>query len=125
MMDTKPVGWFEIYVEDMARARAFYEAVFGVSLERLPSPDSSDMWMFPGAMDTTNGAAGALVKMDGIAPGPGGTIVYFMCEDAAEEAARAAANGGSVLQEKMSIGEYGSIALVADTEGNVIGLHSN
>ena len=30
-----PVGWFEIYVDDMARAKAFYEAVFGKKLERL------------------------------------------------------------------------------------------
>jgi predicted enzyme related to lactoylglutathione lyase len=24
-----PVGWFEIYVDDMPRAKAFYETVFG------------------------------------------------------------------------------------------------
>jgi hypothetical protein len=27
-----PVGWFEIYVQDMDRAKAFYEMVFGVQL---------------------------------------------------------------------------------------------
>jgi hypothetical protein len=40
------------------------------------------------------------------------------------EAARAAENGGRVFKEKMSIGKYGFIALVFDTEGNMIGLHS-
>ena len=40
------------------------------------------------------------------------------------EAARDAANGGQIVKPKMSIGEYGSIALVQDTEGNMIGLHS-
>jgi uncharacterized protein len=123
-MQVKPVGWFEIYVDDMQRARAFYEGVFGVTLENLPSPDLGEMWAFGGAMDESNGASGALVKMEGFGPGAGGTIVYFICADAAEEAGRAATLGGTVVQEKMSIGDYGFVALVSDTEGNVIGLHS-
>jgi len=35
-----------------------------------------------------------------------------------------ASNGGKIVKEKFSIGEYGHIALVTDTEGNMIGLHS-
>ena len=42
----------------------------------------------------------------------------------AAEAARAASNGGKVVREKTSIGENGFIAMVSDTEGNVIGLMS-
>ena len=30
-----PVGWFEIYVEDMDRAKAFYEAVFDEFADQL------------------------------------------------------------------------------------------
>jgi hypothetical protein len=62
--------------------------------------------------------------MQGVTPGANGTLVYFSCEDCALEAARAAEHGGRVVQEKMAIGEYGFIALVNDTEGNMIGLHS-
>ena len=40
-MQIKPVGWFEIYVQDMKRAKAFYEAVFSMELEKLEGPDSS------------------------------------------------------------------------------------
>lgn len=40
------------------------------------------------------------------------------------EAGRAAEHGGKVVKEKFSIGQYGFIAFVEDTEGNVIGLHS-
>jgi uncharacterized protein len=47
-----------------------------------------------------------------------------MCDDYAVEAARAASSGGTVVQQKMSLGEYGYAAMVSDTEGNVIGLHS-
>ena len=67
------------------------------------------------------GASGARAQMEGVAPGGGGTLIYFSC---AVEAARAAEQGGSVVQEKMPIGESGFIALVNDTEGNMIGLHS-
>lgn len=121
-MKTNPVGWFEIYVQDMARAKAFYEAVFQVSLVQLNNPEL-ELWSFPMAMDRW-GASGALVKMAGVSSGGNSTIVYFSCADCAVEAARAAGAGGQVVREKWSIGEYGFIALVADSEGNVIGLHS-
>src|SRR5688572_18270368 len=116
------VGWFEIYVEDMDRARRFYEAIFEVKLEELPNP-ALKMFAFPMQADFP-GACGALVKYDGKDPGAGGTIVYFSCVDCAQEASRAAANGGQIFKEKFSIGPYGFIALVYDSEKNMIGLHS-
>ncbi len=123
-----PVGWFEIYVADMNRAKAFYEGVLQIKLETLPTPamdEPMEMWMFPGAMDgDTPGCSGALCKMEGCAPGGGGTLIYFSCEDCAAEAGRVTAHGGMVYKEKFPIGEYGHIAIVADTEGNTIGLHS-
>jgi len=124
-MDRNPVGWFEIYVQDMKRARAFYEATLGVSLKKLdtPAPGLSEMWSFP-MKEKAEGAAGALIKMEGFPAGAGGTIVYFSCQDCAQEAARAKTNGGKIKKDKFSIGEWGFIALVEDSEGNVIGLHS-
>ena len=121
-MNINPVIWFEIYVQDMARAKAFYEGVLQVKLERLNNP-AIEMWSFPMAMDKV-GAGGALVKLDGVPSGGSGTIVYFSCADCAVEAARAVAHGGQVQRGKMPIGEYGFIALVVDTEGTMIGLHS-
>ena len=50
--------------------------------------------------------------------------VYFSCGDCAVEVSRAVRNGGRVQKPKESIGQYGFIALVYDTEGNMIGLHS-
>jgi uncharacterized protein len=117
-----PVGWFELYVQDIERAKAFYQKTFQVTLERLESPDI-ELWAFPMRPDLS-GASGAIVKMDGKDSGGGGTIIYFSCADCAVEASRAVQNGGRVQKEKISIGEYGFIALVFDTEGNMIGLHS-
>ena len=115
---------FELYVQDMERAKAFYQNTFQVTLERLESP-GIELWAFPNPMGMdTPGCPGALVKMQGKDSGVGGTIVYFSCEDCAVEASRAVQNGGQVQKEKMSIGQYGFIALVLDTEGNMIGIHS-
>ncbi|MEO7338030.1 MAG: VOC family protein [Caldimonas sp.] len=121
-MRSNPVGWFEIYVQDIDRARKFYEGVLQGKLEQLPSP-GMDMWSFP--METNgSGAAGALVKMDGVPSGGNSTLVYFACDDCAAEAGRVEASGGRIHQPKRSIGQYGFIALAVDTEGNMFGLHS-
>jgi hypothetical protein len=116
------VGWFEIYAQNMNRAKMFYENTFQVTLENLESPDL-EMWAFP-PKHGTPGCAGAIVKMEGKDSGVGGTIIYFVCDDCSAEAARAVQNGGKIQREKFSIGEYGFIALVLDTESNMIGLHS-
>ncbi|GHA15452.1 VOC family protein [Oceanisphaera arctica] len=124
-MKGNAVVWFEIYVADMARARKFYEAVLDVKLEQPDKleGDWPEMWMFPGE-DEGNGACGALVQMNGMSPGGGGTLVYFRCDDCAEQAHKVVASGGQLARDKFAIGPYGFIALAVDTEGNMIGLHS-
>jgi predicted enzyme related to lactoylglutathione lyase len=117
-----PVGWFEIYVQDMARARKFYETVLEGRLEKIDSPDL-EMWSFPMNQDKS-GSGGALVRMPGFPSGGNSTLVYFMCEDCATEEGRVAKAGGKVEKTKFSIGPYGFISLVHDTEGNMFGLHS-
>ena len=121
-MASNPVGWFEIYVQDMGRAKAFYESVFKTQLQKLESP-GVEMWAFP-MQPEANGASGALIRMEGFPSGGNSTIVYFICQDCSIEAKRASTQGGKIFKEKFSIGQYGFIALVTDTEGNMIGLHS-
>jgi uncharacterized protein len=121
-MKPNPVGWFEIYVQDMNRAKAFYEAVFETQLTKLDNPEI-ELWGFPMEMDRM-GSAGALVKIPGVPSGGNSVLVYFSCEDCGVEAARVALNGGSIHKDKFSIGQYGFIALAVDTEGNMFGLHS-
>jgi len=121
-MNSNPVGWFEIYVDDMERAKKFYEAVLGGQLANLESPDI-EMWAFP--MDPEKpGAAGSLVKMEGCEAGGNSTIVYFTSEDCSVEEGRVASFGGEVFKPKFSIGEYGFITLAYDTERNMFGIHS-
>ena len=117
-----PVGWFEIYVQDLERAKRFYQETFQVTLTRLENPDL-EIWAFPLHPDSP-GCPGAIVKMAGKDSGVGGTIVYFSCADCSVEAGRAVENGGRIQRSKFSIGKYGFIALILDPEGNMIGLHS-
>ena len=128
MSSINAVGWFEIYVQDMARAKAFYEQVLGITLESLKVPDGPggeglEMLQFPGDMERY-GANGALCRMPGVPSGPGGTLVYFGCVDCGVEGARVVEAGGKIQRDKMSIGEYGFIVLAVDIEGNMFGLHS-
>ncbi len=120
-----PVCWFEIYVNDMPRAKKFYEALLEVQLSPLGDPNNSTMEMlvFPSDMNQY-GATGTLVKMDGISAGGNSTIIYFGSEDCAIEQARIESAGGKIHQTKMSIGNYGNIVLGIDTEGNMFGIHS-
>ena len=117
-----PVGWFEIYVQDMTRAKAFYTAVFGTEFTHIPS---QDIEIFAFGMDpSSTGSAGALVHMPGFDATGNSVLVYFRCEDCNVEIQKAIAAGGRVQKPKTSIGHNGHIALIIDSEGNMIGLHS-
>lgn len=121
-MKNNPVAWFEIYVQDMQRAKRFYEAVLATRLDKLDSP-GMDMWSFPMDMQTV-GAGGALVRMEGFPSGGNSTLVYFSSDDCAVEESRIVKAGGRIQRPKTSIGQYGFITLAFDTEGNMFGLHS-
>jgi len=121
-MSKNPVGWFEIYVDDMGRAKKFYQDVLQVELQRLEGPDV-EMWTFPMEQQGT-GAAGSLVHMDGFKAGGNSVLVYFMSDDCSVEEARVVPAGGKIQKTKFSIGQYGFITLAVDTEGNMFGIHS-
>ena len=119
------VGWFEIPVEDMERARKFYEEVFDISIS-LHDLGEFKMGWFPMHPDKI-GATGSLVQHDSYIPSAThGVVIYFSCLDVANELGRVEAAGGTIMQEKTQIGDgHGFMALMKDSEGNRIALHSN
>jgi uncharacterized protein len=124
MGSTNAIGWFDIYVDDMDRAVAFYESVFKQKMEKIGDPtDETQMMSFPADMKAY-GASGALVKSDHARPGIGGTMVYFSVEDCSVEESRVVAAKGKIVRPKFSIGEFGWVTLCVDTEGNMLGLNS-
>jgi predicted enzyme related to lactoylglutathione lyase len=119
-----PVGWFEIYVADMQRAKDFYgDVVQATFTESSMSGGDMEMWFFAGD-PMAAGASGGLIRHDMRQPGMEGTLVYFSVDDCAAAIARATARGSTVLVDRLSIGEMGFAGIVTDTEGNSIGLHS-
>jgi uncharacterized protein len=121
-----PFGWVEIYVDDMGRAQLFYETILQQKLIPAELPkDCGDLQMlfFPFDEQWPN-ISGALCKTSQNKPGPGGTMVYIACQDCALELSRVLAAGGQILQGKEDIAPFGFCAIMQDTEGNHVGLHS-
>jgi predicted enzyme related to lactoylglutathione lyase len=112
------IGWFDIPVLDMARAMRFYSTV----LEREIKEE------FPGVAVMTHAkgdVAGCLYKKDGEIPSEHGPLLYFNVPGLLDDAVRLVPGlGGKIVQPKHSIGPYGFRAIVLDSEGNRIALHS-
>jgi hypothetical protein len=122
MKQVNPVGWFDLYVADLDRAKKFYESVFRLTLTELPL-EWGRQALFPFHPDAPN-ISGALVEKKDYRPVAGNTLVYFETEDCLREEEKIAALGGKILTPKMSIGEFGFVSIAMDSEGNTIGLHS-
>ncbi len=124
MTKMNAVAWFDIYVNDLKRAVAFYESVLGQKLEEIVDPTGQSQMMSFSTDMNSYGASGALTKSEHASPGVGGTVVYFAAKDCAVEESRVAEAGGKVVRPKFSIGEFGWVTLCHDTEGNMFGLNS-
>lgn len=121
-----PISWFEIYVDDIQRARKFYESILDIKLTDFSNPMISDeiqMKHFPFDMGKY-GSTGALVQKSGFAAGGNSNIIYFGSNDCKIEEMRIEESGGKIYQTKTSIGEHGFTVLAIDTEGNLFGIHS-
>lgn len=120
------VTWFEIPAENLGRAVAFYEKVFDCRLTRY-TRGPAEIATFP-LIEKVPGAPGALVQSANFgSPSANSTLLYFNAKsgDLQNELSRVAAAGGKILQGKTLVTkENGYMAVILDTEGNRIGLHS-
>lgn len=121
--DVNPVGWFDLYVANLNRAKAFYETVFNITLIDA-SPEWGKQSFFPFNPKNPN-ISGALVEKTDFIPGQNNTVIYFETEDILMVEQRIVNAGGKIVQPKMSIGEFGYISIFIDIEGNTLGLHSH
>jgi predicted enzyme related to lactoylglutathione lyase len=118
----KVISWFEIPALDLGRARAFYETLFGVSLQDYKT-DAQEMAIFPYNRETSTG--GCLKKASAFEPSAIGTLVYLETGTELDTVlSRAAAHGGSVALPRTALPPgQGAYAHIIDTEGNRVGLH--
>ncbi|OAI43034.1 glyoxalase [Verrucomicrobia bacterium SCGC AG-212-E04] len=113
--------WFDIPVRDLDRAIAFYSAVLAVEVKREAYPNFT-IGLLPHGDDDV---AGCLFTADDTKPSMDGILLYFNANGRLEEAVAAAeTHGGRVLEPPHPIGSFGFCAVVADSEGNRIALHS-
>jgi predicted enzyme related to lactoylglutathione lyase len=113
--------WCDIPVLDLNRAIRFYSAVLGAEVKRQEYPGKT-LAVLPHFED---GASGCLFTKEGEKPADHGPLVYLSVEGRLDQAVAAvAANGGKVLQPKHAIGPYGFRAVILDSEGNRVALHS-
>jgi predicted enzyme related to lactoylglutathione lyase len=119
------ISWFEIPSTDLERATRFYEAIFEIKLAPLDL-DNIKMRMFP--LQNPMGVGGAIVDSGGFhkPSTTDGPLIYLNGNpDVQNILNRVEAAGGKVMVPKTDISpEYGSMAVIIDTEGNRIGLHS-
>ena len=115
------IVWCDIPVNELDRAVKFYNAVLDASLKRESFP-GLDLALLPGATDAVSGC---LFKNNDAKPGAEGPLVYLNCSGRLDSAIAAVeANGGKVILSKHQIGPHGFRAVVLDSEGNRVALHS-
>jgi len=124
--DHNVIGWIEIPVETMERAMRFYEAVLDMKLERHPM-GPLDMAWFPWVENAMGSPASLVCHPDHYKSSTDGVLIYFTAfsGDLDNELKRVEPAGGKIIQGKTLIAEdYGYMAIIVDTEGNRIALHS-
>jgi uncharacterized protein len=119
---THAINWFEIPTRNMDAAVRFYEKTLAVTLKREDFGGQPHA-VFPAG--DPKAVSGAIVVAPHLTPGPNGPVIYLNCADGVTAAlARAAAAGAKVVVPHTHIGDNGWIAVVADLDGNHVGLHA-
>lgn len=115
------VVWVDVPVADLDRAASFYAAVLSNTVTKQA---------FNGVhfcvLDHEDGNGGCLVLHPDHIATHSGILVYFNVEGRIRDAVvKAEANGGMVMESVHSMGPHGFRALVLDSEGNRIAVHSS
>jgi uncharacterized protein len=114
------VVWCDVPVADLDRASAFYAEVLNLKVHR----ETFGEFTFA-VLDHQDGNGGCLVPKATEVTSSAGLLVYFNVNGRIREAAALVEkHGGKVLEPPHSIGPHGSRAVVVDSEGNRIALHS-
>jgi uncharacterized protein len=118
------ISWFEIATSDLARAKKFYETIFGIQMIDLDIGTGLKMVMFPTEDGTIGGALNQQPEF--YKPSQEGTLVYLNASpDLQNVLSKVEGAGGTVLVPKTQITEeYGYMAVFIDSEGNRVALHS-
>jgi predicted enzyme related to lactoylglutathione lyase len=126
-MSADTLCWTDIPVSDIDRAVKFYSAVLGQEVRKM-SEGGFEYGLLP--HDEQNASGCLCLGSDSVGdknqPSQTGPLIYLSVEGRLGDAVKAAkANGGKVLAEKQQIGAHGFRAMIIDSEGNRLALHSS
>jgi len=117
------VVWVDIPVTELDRAIAFYSALLDVKVGKEGGPGFS-FGLFPHGDNDVGGCLYVPEAGDN-QPGRTGPLLYLNANGRLDAAIAAAEKGGGkVLQPKHQIGPHGWRAIILDSEGNRVALHS-
>ncbi len=119
-MSQNTICWTDIPVGDLDRACRYYSALLGAEVKA----ESHGPMRFGLLPHYESNVSGCLVKADDNKPSQNGPLVYLSVEGRLDDAIAKARDGGKVVKEKEQIGPYGFRAIIIDSEGNRIALHS-
>ncbi|MDP6685175.1 MAG: VOC family protein [Candidatus Marinimicrobia bacterium] len=112
--------WVDIPVADLDRAKQFYEAVMNI---KVFTEEFGDVRFC--VLDHENGNGGCLVINEKEISSDSGILVYMNVDERIHDAvAKVESSGGSIIEPAKTIGPHGVRAVVLDSEGNRIALHS-
>jgi hypothetical protein len=121
-MSANTVCWVDIPVTDLNRAVKFYSAVLGTPVKLESMGPGQEFGLLPHA---DSNVSGCLAPTKDNKPSQQGPLVYLSVDGRLDDAIKAVGSGGGkVLQPKHPIGPYGYRAIITDSEGNRIALHS-
>jgi len=124
MIQKNAISWFEIQTKDLNRAQRFYEQIFDIKMTPLDL-EEFQMRMFP--IEDQMGVGGTLCYSDSHKPSEThGPLIYLNANpDVQHVLNKVETAGGRIVVPKTQISpEYGYMAVLIDTEGNRIALHS-
>lgn len=110
-------AWVDLAVPDLERAKAFYGPLFGWEFE----VGSAETGYYTQCLRNGERAAAIGSAMPGDDSPPTWTT-YLAAADVNADVARVEGNGGTVLLQPMPVMDFGSMAIVADATGAVVGL---
>ena len=112
--------WFDVPVADLDRAAEFYAAVLAVKVHKEQFEGTSFC-----VLDHHDGNGGCLIENQAEVASDKGLLVYMNVNQRLRDAVAAVTkHGGKVVKEIHPIGPHGFRAVVLDSEGNRIALHS-
>jgi predicted enzyme related to lactoylglutathione lyase len=115
---SNPVFYFEVPAENMKRAKKFYEKVFNW---KITPWDSSEYMQLTTKKDGEEGIDGGMYEREDEEDDR--IVCYVLVPSVNKTLKKVEDEGGTVVLDKQSMGEWGAYAIVKDTEDNFIGLH--